>query len=72
MRAIRLLDLFLISFFYWTAAAILLFVIVLPCGMGPEADCDMASDFTIWSAVTGIVLVYTVICLLLVRRWSAK
>ncbi len=73
MRAVlRLVSFVVLSFVYWTAGTIFLFVTILPCGMGPDADCDLPSDFTIWSAMLGVVLVYAAICLFLGRRWSAK
>jgi hypothetical protein len=65
-------DLVLISILYWTAGLVFLFITILPCGMGPEADCDMPSDATIWSAIIGVFLVYAAICLFLGRRWLAR
>ncbi|MXO50808.1 hypothetical protein GRI42_05750 [Erythrobacter gaetbuli] len=48
---------------------IALFAIFLPCGMGPEADCDMASPVTFWLAVIGVVLIYIAL-LLRLKNWK--
>ena len=68
----RLLAFLLISIAYWAAGAIFLFITLLPCGMGPDASCDLPSEFTMWSAMIGVFLVYVAICLFLGRRWIAK
>ena len=67
----RMLQFILISFVYWAAGAIFILVTMLPCGMGPDADCDMPSELTIWLAVIGVTLIYAALCLFLRSRWSA-
>ena len=57
------------SFVYWTIAVIALFFILLPCGMGPEADCEMVSPFTFWLAFAGFVLIHVAL-LLRLRNWK--
>ena len=66
---VRLLNFLLASFVYWATGTVFIFVTILPCGMGPEADCDMPNEVTIWLAVIGVVLIYAAICLFLHRRW---
>ena len=68
----RLLTFVILSIAYWAAGAIFLFVTILPCGMGPDATCDMPGEFTIWSALIGVLLVYIAICLFFARRWIAR
>ena len=65
----RILVIDLGSFSYWVLAAVALFVILLPCGMGPEADCDMGSPATFWLAVAGFILIYAGL-LMRFRRWT--
>ena len=57
------------SLAYWLFATIVLFAILLPCGMGPEADCDMATPMTWWLAVIGFVLIYAAL-LLRLKNWK--
>ena len=59
----RLLVAILGSLIYWLLAMIALFAILLPCGMGPDANCDMASPVTFWLAVIGVVLIYIALLL---------
>ncbi|MBX7461104.1 hypothetical protein [Qipengyuania huizhouensis] len=66
---VRLLVAVLGSFVYWLLAIIALFVILLPCGMGPDANCDMASPLTFWLAVIGFVLIYVAL-LLRLKNWK--
>ena len=69
---IRLVKFLLLSFVYWAVGAAFVLFTVLPCGMGPDADCEMGSDTAIWLAIIGVVLVYAALCLFLGRRWMAK
>lgn len=57
------------SCIYWTMASIALFLILLPCGMGPDADCEMASPLTFWLAVAAFVLIYVGLMMRL-RNWK--
>ncbi|GEM_PF-3131885 len=65
----RLLIALVGSFVYWALAGIALLFVLLPCGMGPEADCDMASPLTFWLAVIGFVLIYVAL-LLRLHSWK--
>ena len=60
------------SLTYWAFALIALFAMLLPCGMGPEADCDMASPFTFWSAAAGFILIYIALVLFARRKWKSS
>ena len=68
----RLMKFLLLSFIYWAVGAAFILFTVLPCGMGPDADCEMGNGVTIWLAVIGVVLVYAALCVFLGRRWVAK
>ena len=57
------------SFVYWTIAVVALIFILLPCGMGPEAYCEMVSPLTFWLTVAGFVLIYVAL-LLRLRNWK--
>ena len=65
----RLLVAILGSLVYWLLAMIALFAILLPCGMGPDASCNMAGPFTFWLAVIGFVLIYVAL-LLRLKKWK--
>lgn len=67
--AMRLIVGLIGSCLYWMMASIALFLILLPCGMGPDADCDMASPLTFWLAVAGFVLLYVGLMMRL-RNWK--
>ena len=59
----RLLIVLVGSFVYWAIAGIAIFFVLLPCGMGAEADCDMASPLTFCLAVISFVLIYVALML---------
>jgi hypothetical protein len=69
---VRVVQFFLLSFVYWAIGAVFIFITILPCGMGPDADCDMGSGTSIWLAVIGVVLIYAALCLFLLARWKTK
>jgi hypothetical protein len=72
MTVVRLAQFLLLSLVYWVIGAVFILITILPCGMGPDADCDMASGTTIWLAVIGVVLIYAALCFFLLARWKTK
>jgi len=66
----KIFGFILLSWVWWCFAIVMIFVTVVPCGMGPDADCDMISDWTIWVSVTGSIVGYIGLCGLLYRRWA--
>ena len=56
---------------YWPLATFALLAILMPCGLGPEADCEMASPITFWLAAAGLSLIYVSFVMRL-RIWKRK
>ena len=60
----------LASFAWWVIALVLIFITAFPCGMGPDADCDMGSTTSNWFSVIAAAIGYAGLCVVLYRRWS--
>ena len=65
----KIIGFALLSFCWWSLAIVALFVTALPCGMGPDASCDMGPAWAILSVFIVAIFGYVALCGLLYRKW---
>ena len=67
---VQALKFLCVSIVWWGFSAVAILLTLLPCGMGPEADCDMGKPAFVWLAIIGAVGGYLAISFLLIRHWK--
>jgi len=65
----RVVGFLIVSIVWWGVAAFAILAAAFPCGMGPEANCEMGSFLSIWIAVAGGICGYIALSFILFRRW---